>query len=139
MNLRFSNSIFLPLQSHQVTQIAKVLRQSRGVQDPSIVYEDKTSNRKLVYKIMSRDNARAVAKNASASSVVQPPVIHNHPPSSRYFLIITYILFITFSSLFFTKIYTYSGPAELGLLVWHVPHQYLRDLLLFTIVCHTNI
>merc|ERR1719447_460397 len=71
-----------PLQSHQVTQIAKVLKQSRGVQDPSIVYEDKTSNRKLVYKIMSRDNARAVAKNASASSVVQPPVIHNPPPSS---------------------------------------------------------
>ena len=78
-----------PLQSHQVTQIAKILRHNRGIKDPSIVYEDKSSNRKLVYKIMNKDNARAVAKNASAASVASmamPPMIQKHQPSSRFVL-----------------------------------------------------
>ena len=56
------------LQSHQVTQIAKKIRESRGIQDPSIIYEDKSNNRKLFYKIITKDNARAVARNASAAS-----------------------------------------------------------------------
>ena len=56
------------LQSHQVTQIAKMLRESRGIQDPSIIYEDKSYNRKLVYKIINKNNARSVARNALAAS-----------------------------------------------------------------------
>ena len=75
------------LQSHQVTQISKMLRESRGIQDPSIIYEDKSNNRKLVYKVMNRDNARAVARNASAASAgsvaLPSTVIQKHPPSSR--------------------------------------------------------
>jgi hypothetical protein len=80
---------FQQLQSHQVTQIAKMLRESRGIQDPSIIYEDKSNNRKLVYKIINRDNARAVARNASvasAASVALPSLIQKHPPSSRLVL-----------------------------------------------------
>ena len=42
------------LQSHQVTQIAKKIRESRGIQDPSIIYEDKSNNRKLFYKIITK-------------------------------------------------------------------------------------
>ena len=42
------------LQSHQVTQIAKRIRESRGIQDPSIIYEDKSNNRKLFYKIITK-------------------------------------------------------------------------------------
>ena len=57
------------LQSHQVTQIAKMLEKSRGIKDPSIIYEDKSNNRKLVYKIINKNNARSVARNASAASV----------------------------------------------------------------------
>ena len=74
------------LQSPQVTQIAKMLEETRGVKDPSIIYQDKSNNRKLVYKIINKDNARAVARNASAASaasVALPSVIQKHPPSSR--------------------------------------------------------
>ena len=74
------------LQKEQVTQIAKMLRESRGIQDPSIIYEDKSKNRKLVYKVMNKGDARAVARNASAASaasVALPSVIQTHPPSSR--------------------------------------------------------
>ena len=72
------------LTSHQVIQISRRLRQSRGIQYPSIIYEDKSLNRKLVYKIINKNNARSVARNASAASVASvalPSTIQKHPPS----------------------------------------------------------
>jgi hypothetical protein len=49
-----------PLNNSQVTQIAKMLKQPRGnrpgVKDPQIVYEDKINNRKLVYKIVCKED-----------------------------------------------------------------------------------
>lgn len=56
------------LSSHQVIQIAKMLRKN-GIPNPSIIYEDKSLNRKLVYKFINKNNARSVARNASAASV----------------------------------------------------------------------
>ena len=52
------------LRSHQVIQIAKMLRK-RGIPNPSIIHEDKSLNRKLIYKIINKNNARSVARNAS--------------------------------------------------------------------------
>ena len=56
------------LSSHQVIQIAKMLRK-RGTPNPSITYEDKSLNHKLVYKNLNKNNARYVVRNASAASV----------------------------------------------------------------------
>ena len=78
------------LQSPQVTQIAKMLEETRGVKDPSIIYQDKSNNRKLVYKIINKDNARAVARNASAASAASIALAGHYvnttpPPHSGYF------------------------------------------------------
>ena len=48
------------LSSHQVIQIAKILRK-RGIPNPSIIYEDKSLNRKLIYEFINKNNARSVA------------------------------------------------------------------------------
>ena len=48
-----------PLNNTQVTQIAKTLKLNRGVKDPQIVYEDKLNNRKLVYKIVCKEDVEA--------------------------------------------------------------------------------
>ena len=57
-----------PLQYHQVKQITKMLRQSGAIQNPSFIYDDISLNRRLVYKLMNEENARGVARNASAAS-----------------------------------------------------------------------
>ena len=49
------------LSSHQVTQISKTLTRVRGIR-PSIIYEDISSNLKLTYKIINKNNARCKFK-----------------------------------------------------------------------------
>ena len=57
------------LTPQRVVLIAKKLRQSKGIQDPSIIYEDRSLNRKFIYRFPNMNNARSVARNASAASV----------------------------------------------------------------------
>ena len=58
-----------PLNNSQVTQINKILRKNRGVKEPEIVYEDKVTNRKLVYKIMCKEDVLAAQAAASKINV----------------------------------------------------------------------
>ena len=56
-----------------MTQIAKALKNNRGIKDPEIVFEDKVGNRKLVYKIVCKEdvqvaNAQAPIFQPSSSS-----------------------------------------------------------------------
>ena len=47
-----------PLNNNQVTQIAKVLKNKQGYKDPEIVYEDTKNRRKLVYKIVCKEDVQ---------------------------------------------------------------------------------
>ncbi len=52
-----------------MTQIAKVLKNNRGVKDPEIIYEDKLSNRKLVYKIVCKEDVSNSMSNSNSTMV----------------------------------------------------------------------
>ena len=57
-----------PLNNNQVTQIAKVLKNKQGFKDPEIVYEDTKNRRKLVYKIVCKEDLPATSTNPNVLS-----------------------------------------------------------------------